>query len=103
MKSYRVKHEKPNVRFFYRLIDETNWIIKDIQKQIDKNSNNIVYLEDLDENNVVDKNIEKTQQNASEGGKIKSRKYKMRKVKMSRRKNKNSKIKSKSKKYRKYM
>jgi hypothetical protein len=37
MKCDRLKHEKPNVRFFYRLIDETNWIVKDIQKQIQKN------------------------------------------------------------------
>ena len=39
MKSYRTKHEKPNVHFFYRLIDETSWILKDIQKQIQKKPN----------------------------------------------------------------
>ena len=37
MKSYKLKNEKPNVRFFYRLVDETSWIVKDIQKQINKN------------------------------------------------------------------
>lgn len=39
MKSHRTKHEKPNVHFFYRVIDETSWIIKDIIKHIKKNPN----------------------------------------------------------------
>ena len=29
----------PNIHFFYRVIDETNWILRDIQKQLEKNSN----------------------------------------------------------------
>ena len=31
------KHIMPQIHFFYRVIDETNWILRDIQKQFDKN------------------------------------------------------------------
>ena len=33
MISAEQKHEKPNVRFFYRVCDETSWIIKQIEKK----------------------------------------------------------------------
>jgi AAA domain/UvrD-like helicase C-terminal domain len=39
MISYQPKHLNPHVHFFYRVIDETNWIIKDIQKQFKNNPN----------------------------------------------------------------
>jgi len=37
MRSHREKFEKPHIYFFYRVIDETSWIVKDIIKKIDKN------------------------------------------------------------------
>ena len=39
MKSHREKHMKPNVHFFYRVMDETKWILKDITKKIKENPN----------------------------------------------------------------
>ena len=33
MKSHLPSHEKPNIHFFYRVCDETSWIIRQIQKQ----------------------------------------------------------------------
>jgi hypothetical protein len=37
MKSYRQKFEKPHIHFFYRVIDETHWIVKNIMKKLEEN------------------------------------------------------------------
>lgn len=37
MVSHLSKHIIPSVHFFYRMIDETSWIIKQIQKQLEEN------------------------------------------------------------------
>jgi len=39
MISHQPKYMNPNIHFFYRVIDETNWIIRDIQKQFQRNPN----------------------------------------------------------------
>ena len=39
MTAYMPKSMKPNVHFFYRYMDETNWIIKHIQKSLEQNPN----------------------------------------------------------------
>lgn len=39
MISHLPKHSTPNVHFFYRMIDETNFILKQVQKQLEKNPN----------------------------------------------------------------
>ena len=37
MRSHRERFEKPHIHFFYRVIDETSWIVKDIIKKIENN------------------------------------------------------------------
>lgn len=36
MKSYRQKFEKPHIHFFYRVVDETHWIVKNIMKKLEE-------------------------------------------------------------------